>query len=263
MNEQKPFYLKPDLLVQTGSHLYGCAVATSDQDTRGFVCEPAEYLLGRKNFEQHETKTPDHVVWGLKKFFKLLEGFSPNTVEILFAPKEHVLQVTEIGQRLLDHRHLFIAKRLVKPMQRFALSEWKKAVEYHDQMRKLGAQRKGHIAEFGYSIKNAYHAIRLLEECIELLETGSITFPRPNADFLRKIRHGQAAVEEVEARWNELDKSIPDVLAKSTIPDDIDKEKTDALYYTLISGNLVDFMRETFDYPPEKVAAVVLPLRQA
>lgn len=250
------FWEKPDLLVRTGSHLYGCSVATSDIDTRGFVCEPAEYLLGRKNFEQHETKTPDHVVWGLKKFFKLLEGFSPNTVEILFAPKEHILQVTEIGQMLLDHRHLFIAKRLVKPMQGFALSEWKKAVEYHEHTRKLGAQRKGHIEEFGYSVKNAYHAIRLLEECIEFLETGSITFPRPNADFLRKVRHGEVSLEEVEARWKELDESIPAATAKSTIPEDIDKEKMDALYYSLISTKLVGFMKEAYDYPPDLVQAV-------
>lgn len=231
MNE---FWKEPDLLVTTGSHLYGCSVPTSDQDTRGFVIPPAEYLLGRNHWEQHETKDPDCVIWSFPKFFNLLERFSPNTAEILFAPKKHILKVTVEGQMLIDNKHLFVSKKLIKPMQGFAFGEWKKAVDYFEQMRKLGAQRKEHIATHGYSIKNAYHAVRLLEECIELLQTGTITFPRPNADFLRKIRHGEVDVEVVKARYEELYAQVPGELEKSSIPEDVDKEKLDNLYYDII-----------------------------
>ena len=233
---------KPDLLVRTGSHLYGCSVPTSDIDTRGFVVPPAEYLLGRKSFEQHETKDPDTVIWSFPKFFNLLERFSPNTAEILFAPKEHIIEITHAGQLMIDNRHLFVSKKLIKPMQGFAFGEWKKAVDYFEQMRKLGAQRKGHIEVHGYSIKNAYHAVRLREECIELLQTGSITFPRPNADFLRKIRHGEIDVEVVKARYEELDAQVAGELEKSKIPDDIDKNELDKLFYNIIGSNLQSFI---------------------
>lgn len=236
------FWKKPDLLVRTGSHLYGCNVEGSDRDTRGFAVPPAEYLLGRQHWEQHETKDPDCVIWSFPKFFNLLERFSPNTAEILFAPKEHILEVTEAGQLMIDNKHLFVSKKLIKPMQGFAFGEWKKAVDYFEQMRKLGAQRKEHIATFGYSIKNAYHAVRLLEECIELLQTGSITFPRPNADFLRQIRHGKVDVEVVKARYEELDRQVPEELTKSNIPEDVDREKLDELFYNVIAEKMHNFM---------------------
>jgi len=240
---------KPDLLVRTGSHLYGCSVPTSDVDTRGFVVEPAEMLLGRGKFEQHETKAPapDAVIWGFKKFFGLLERFSPNTIEIIFAPKEHILEITTVGQLMIDNRKLFLRKELVNSMSGFALSEWNKAVNYFDQMRKLGAQRKEHIAAFGYSIKNAYHAIRLLEECIEFLETGDITFPRPNADYLRKIRHGEIGVEEVTARWSELDAQVPLAKEKSPLPDSLDADKINDLYFSCIREKLTMFMYSKYD----------------
>ncbi len=239
---------KPDLLVLTGSHLYGCAVETSDEDTRGFVVEPVEFLLGRKSFEQHETRAPqpDCVIWGFKKFFKLLEGFSPNTAEILFAPEQNIRILSPLGKMMIDHRHLFVAKRLVKPMQGFALSEWKKAVEFHDHLRKLGSQRKEHIAVHGYSIKNAYHAIRLLEECIELLKTGTITFPRPNADFLRQVRHGLIEESKLKEIWESLDKQIPDLIASSSLPEDVDRDKLDNLYYTVVREKLVSFMESQY-----------------
>jgi hypothetical protein len=143
---------------------------------------------------------------------------------------------------MIDNKHLFVSKQLIKPMQGFALGEWKKAVDYFEQMRKLGAQRKEHIASFGYSVKNAYHAVRLLEECIELLQTGTITFPRPNADFLRKVRHGEIPVEEVKARYQALDAQVPVELEKSKIPESVDKEKLDKLYYECIKTKMVGFM---------------------
>jgi len=240
------FYKKPDLLVRTGSHLYGCAVATSDEDTRGLVVPPAEYLLGRKNWEQHETKDPDCVIWNFAKFFNLLERFSPNTAEILFAPQEHIIEITEVGQMMIDNKHLFVSKQLIKPMQGFAFGEWKKAVEYFEQLRKLGAQRKEHIAKFGYSVKNAYHAVRLLEECIELLQTGTITFPRPNADFLRQIRHGEIPVEVVKERYEQLDKRVPQEGADSSIPDSVEKDKLDKLFYDCIKMKMVGFMADNY-----------------
>lgn len=126
-------------------------------------------------------------------------------------------------------------------MQGFALSEWNKAVNYFDQMRKLGATRKSHIATYGYSIKNAYHALRLLEECHELLETGSISFPRPNADYLRKVRCGEVEVDEIKDRYQKLDASIPDTLAKSKLQEKIDKAQIDLMYYRIIKSCIKDF----------------------
>ena len=42
----------------------------------------------------------------------------------------------------------------------------------------------------GYDIKAALHAIRLLNEGIELMRSGSITLPRPEKELLITIRTG-------------------------------------------------------------------------
>lgn len=238
------FWKQPDLLVRTGSHLYGCAVEGSDIDTRGFVIEPGEYLLGRKSFEQHETRAPepDTVIWGFVKFFNLLEKFSPNTVEILFAPKEHIIERSVQGQILMEERSKFVSKRIAAPMKGFALSEWNKAVNYLNNLDKIGDRRKSDIEKSNYSIKNAYHAIRLLEECLEILETGEITFPRPNAAFLRQVRAGEVSRAELEARWAALDAAIPAAQARSPIPDEVDAAALDELFFYLIKESLCDFL---------------------
>lgn len=63
---------------------------------------------------------------------------------------------------------------------------------------KLGEKRKKQIEQFGYCVSSASHSLRLLEELIELMNTGKITFPRPNAKFLRDIKLGKVSLEEVE-----------------------------------------------------------------
>jgi len=49
----------------------------------------------------------------------------------------------------------------------------------------------------GKDWKALMHAVRVGEQCIELLDTGHITFPRPNADYLRLIRLGRLDFSEV------------------------------------------------------------------
>jgi hypothetical protein len=50
----------------------------------------------------------------------------------------------------------------------------------------------------GIDWKALMHAVRVADEAHELLTTGNITFPRPNAKILKKIRTGQLAYKKVE-----------------------------------------------------------------
>lgn len=251
--ELKDFWSKPDLLIQTGSHMYGCATPQSDFDRRGFVVEPAEYLLGRKRFDQHENKVDDVVVWGLPKFIHQLAKGTPNTFEILFAPDNRILQITEYGRRLLDSRALFVAKNQLMPFAGFARSEWLKAQlktknketgDVYFSPRVVGAKRKESHAKHGYSIKNAYHAVRLLSQGKELAKEGFITFPRPEADLLTDIREGNLTFERVEAIVENLDAEMMDAVDNSTLPKYPDNKRIDELYYDLIDERITDFLAE-------------------
>lgn len=45
-------------------------------------------------------------------------------------------------------------------------------------------------------LKALYHAVRLAKEAEELISTGFLTFPRPDADLLLKIRKGEVSIDE-------------------------------------------------------------------
>lgn len=79
----------------------------------------------------------------------------------------------------------------------------------------------------GIDWKALHHAVRVGEQAIELLETGYLTFPRPNADYLKKIKAGELPYKTVAARIEELCDEIPGVSARSALTRDIDNEWVD------------------------------------
>lgn len=71
--------------------------------------------------------------------------------------------------------------------------------------------------------KAVSHAVRIARQAIELLETGHITFPRPEAEHLLAIKTGQLPYKEVA---DEIDRLLPEVetaAAASRLPDQADE----------------------------------------
>jgi uncharacterized protein len=92
--------------------------------------------------------------------------------------------------------------------------------------RNLGAQRKGHIEQYGYSVKNAAHTIRLLNEGVMLLETGRLEFPLPSdmVAMLVHIRAGKSNLEELTKLYNDSMDRLQKAFEKSKLPDKPDVE---------------------------------------
>ena len=247
------FWNKPDLFINTGSHMYGCSNMQSDFDRRGFVIEHAEYLLGRNNFNQYENKNEDIVIWGFSNFIYQLTKGSPNIFELLFAPKNKILQITDAGEYLLDNKNLFISKKQVIPIAGFAHSEWlksqlktkdKKINNTYSNVENIGKKRKDSYEKYGYSLKNAYHAVRLLGQGKELAENGFITFPRPDADLLIDIRSGLLTFERVEAIVEKRDRELMIAIDNTKLKKQPDIKKIDELYYDLISEKITNFFEK-------------------
>ncbi len=61
----------------------------------------------------------------------------------------------------------------------------------------------------GYDSKNLMHTLRLLEQAIEIARDHRITLPRPNADWLIRVKAGEFTYEEVlgiaEAKYLEME----------------------------------------------------------
>jgi predicted nucleotidyltransferase len=237
--------MNSDLLILSGSHMYGLDTPTSDKDIRGFCTPSAEYLLGRKKFDQLEDKKSDSVIWSINKFFHLLEIGSPNVLELLFAPAQNILSSTHKGQCLLDNKCLFICKRHINPILGFARSEYEKAFGGNKQ-RELGKQRKESVAKYGYSIKNAYHAIRLLNQGTQLLRDGSIIFPLDEKIRykLHEIRHGLMSRIDAENLYHEELRLLEYWQDKSLLSKNVSIKVIDTLYYDLIKDDIVSFFIE-------------------
>ena len=68
------------------------------------------------------------------------------------------------------------------------------------------------------------HAIRVNSEALELLETGKITFPRPDKDLLLKVKLGELPYEQVAEIIEEGLADLTETHAKSTLRDEPDRE---------------------------------------
>lgn len=235
-----------DLLVLSGSRLYGTNTPQSDYDYRGFIVPPFEYLVGLSKFDQQVIRDPDSVIYSIRRFFELLMMGDPGTLEILYAPKSNIALENEIGNILINHRSLFVTRQSIRRIVGYAQSEWRKVTgtqlvptkrtstedeviesirqvfhpkrenmdeiirllflqhkkEIRSAKRKLGAKRKQQIQKYGYCVSSACHTIRLLGQSRELVDTGKLTFPRPNAEILLSIKRGELPLEKVTEIYN-------------------------------------------------------------
>lgn len=90
----------------------------------------------------------------------------------------------------------------------------------------------------GYDIKAAMHVIRLLNEGIELMCSGTITLPRPEKELLITIRTGNyGSLERMLSLANSLFRDFEEAEAKSGLPEKVDRTRIS----TLVSDTYLRF----------------------
>lgn len=114
------------LKVLAGSRSYGLETPDSDWDSRGICIPPLKYLLGLQRFEQEESADHDHVVYSLEKFARLALAGNPNLVEMLFADPGNILHTSPAGERLREHRRLFLSRKVGRTFGGYAVDSLKK-----------------------------------------------------------------------------------------------------------------------------------------
>lgn len=105
--------------------------------------------------------------------------------------------------------------------------------------RKLGAKRKAQIERYGYCTSSACHTIRLLGQLKELMDTGKLTFPRPNADMLSMIKNGKLSFKEVSEMYKDLRDKTIDAEKHTDLPDNAPINKIQDLYHGIIANTLL------------------------
>jgi len=77
--------------------------------------------------------------------------------------------------------------------------------------------------------KALMHALRVVEQTLELLTTRKITFPRPNADYLRQVRQGEVSYDKVIDQVEETIVRVEEASKKSSLPKEADAELAEEL----------------------------------
>lgn len=81
----------------------------------------------------------------------------------------------------------------------------------------------------GVDWKALSHAVRIANQALELLATGHVTFPRPEAEHLLAIKTGKLVYAAVAEEIDELLAAVEEAETSSTLPAHVDQEWIDAL----------------------------------
>src|SRR4029077_8621342 len=105
-------------------------------------------------------------------------------------------------EEIRKSRRVFLSRQAALQFHGFAESQVRR-------LQGVGTGKKGQRHELigihGYDIKAAMHVIRLLNEGIELMRSGTITLPRPEKELLITIRTGNyGSLERVLTLANTL-----------------------------------------------------------
>ena len=218
-----------------GSELHGAKVSsTDDLDIYGVFIEPREFALGIDSCEhfiwstagQDRRNGPDDVdltLYSLRKIAQLMSKGNATALHFLFAPTRDI-ESHIWTEHIAPRRELFLSRTAAVHFMRFADS----------QLRRLQGEGTGkhgerpeYIGAFGYDTKAAMHAIRLLNEGIELMQYGQITLPRPEPERsqLISIRTGEfGSLERVLALSKERFYELQSAQAASRLQEEVDRK---------------------------------------
>ncbi|MBC1258888.1 nucleotidyltransferase domain-containing protein, partial [Trichormus variabilis] len=141
-----------------GSHGYGLNRPDSDLDFRGVFIAPKRYYLGFDHIEQKDAGwdepgifplldgNKDTVIYELRKILQLLSGANPNVLELLWLNEYPVLR--DVGQHLINHRKLFLSKKVKHTYSGYAFAQIKK-METHRKWLLNPPEKKPLPSDFG------------------------------------------------------------------------------------------------------------------
>jgi hypothetical protein len=111
-----------------------------------------------RDFEQWEQQDDagDTVIYALVKFVRLALACNPNIIELLYTDPGNVLHIDAYGQRLVEHRHLFLSRQARHTFAGYAISQLRR-IERHHRWLENPPDHKPTQEEFGgWSVEGRY-----------------------------------------------------------------------------------------------------------
>jgi predicted nucleotidyltransferase len=231
------------LQAEVGSTAHGTGIpGEEDIDLLGVCLEPKECVYGLREFTHHrfrarpegERSQPgdvEGVTYSLRRFCGLAATGNPSLLTLLFVHPRFVRVNSAVGDRLRDHRKMFLSKHAIRAHLGYLESQFQ-------ALKKDGGgkdvKRPELVEKYGYDCKFAAHAVRLGLQGQELAETGWISIPmkEKERDIVLAVRKGEVPYEQALLFIDSYKSDLAAALGCTTLPDDAD--------YQAINRFLVD-----------------------
>ena len=177
------------------------------------------YLEDIKDF--HPLKTQLEELTETRDFHIIvqeLKSFEKETIKKIIPISDNFLEALEKEKAYLN------AKR-----------EWD---HYQNWKLNRNADRAALEEKFGFDCKHGAHCFRLISQCEELLMTGFITFPRPDAELLLEIRYGKWSYDELLENVNSFEGKFEDLYKSSILPHKPNRDKVNELCIKIVRLNI-------------------------
>lgn len=222
-----------------GSHQHGAALPNkqSDVDIYGVYIEPPSSALGVSEESHFTSGTQDQYVrnrpgdedykcYTLRRWAGLVCKGNPTILGFLYTP----CRMQGVWRDFIEpNKALFQARGHANAFLGYAQGQIKRLDPVNGSGKGKHGQRPELEELFGFDTKAAMHLMRLMFEAEEYMNTGNITYPRPERDLLLHIRQGGWKWEQLMAeyaRWEEIVKKARDA---SKLPDQVDRQKVSEL----------------------------------
>lgn len=141
--------------------------------------------------------------------------------------KEQIKKITDVSDNFLD-----ALNRENKYIQ--AKNHWESYMNWKSGRNKKRAQLE---EKFGFDTKHMMHCFRLVSEARELLEKETITFPRPDSQFLLEIKNGKYSYDHLVELIDDIETIFEDSYNKSSLPEQVNMDNIDSLCRHLVEKN--------------------------
>jgi uncharacterized protein len=220
--------------VISGSVSYAVSSDTSDMDIVGFCIPPKEdvfpHLKGEipgfgRQIQRFDVWQEHHItdlearqeydfsIYSIVKFFQLTMENNPNMLDTIHVPQRCVLFCSPVAQLVRDNRSMFLHKGSYQKLRGYAYS----------QLHKIGTKsnssnpkRQSDIEQFGYSLKFAYHVVRLVLQVEQILIEHQLDIER-NAEILKSVRRGEWSEQKLRLWFDGKEKHLEELYVKSTL----------------------------------------------
>jgi predicted nucleotidyltransferase len=227
-----------------GSELHGAKVgATDDLDIYGIFIGGPEDVLGLapnthfvwSTASDDRRNGPDDVditLYSLHNWAAMATRGNATALHFLFAGA--TATSAPIWETIQRNSKLFLSRRSAERFLGFAGNQLRRITGEKGKGAK--GTRPEYECAYGYDTKAAMHCLRLYFECIELMEHGRITLPRPERELLIEVRSGAWTMERFLAEAENLRLHAEAVALSSDLPETVDRSRiSDLLAETHLS----------------------------